>query len=104
MGGMPETFSGLAGLGDLVATCYSKQSRNRYVGEQLGKGRAISEVLQEMNNVAEGVVTAPAVSELAKKNGVETPISDQVTAVIKGETTVNEAYDVLLLREQRSER
>ncbi len=104
MGGMPETFSGLAGLGDLVATCYSKQSRNRYVGEQLGKGRAISEVLQEMSNVAEGVVTAPAVSELAKKNGVETPISDQVTAVIKGETTVNEAYDVLLLREQRSER
>ena len=103
MGGMPETFSGLAGLGDLIATCFSPQSRNRYVGEQLGKGRGIQEVLEEMTNVAEGVVTAPVVSELANKYGVETPISDQVTAVISGEITAADAYDVLLLREQRPE-
>jgi|TARA_B100000902_G_scaffold399714_1_gene472016 glycerol-3-phosphate dehydrogenase (NAD(P)+) len=103
MGGLPETFSGLAGLGDLVATCFSPQSRNRYVGEQLGKGRDIQEVLSEMSNVAEGVVTAPVVSDLAKEHGVETPISDQVAAVVRGVTTPADAYDVLLLREQGSE-
>jgi glycerol-3-phosphate dehydrogenase (NAD(P)+) len=104
MGGSPETFSGLAGLGDLVATCFSPQSRNRYVGEQLGKGRKVQEVLGEMSNVAEGVATAPAVTSLAKKYKVETPISDQVTAVLEGKTTVTDAYDILLMREQRSER
>ena len=103
MGGLPETFSGLAGLGDLVATCFSPQSRNRYVGEQLGKGREIQEVLSEMSNVAEGVVTAPVVSDLAKEHGVETPISDQVSAVVRGVITPADAYDVLLLREQGSE-
>lgn len=104
MGGSPETFSGLAGLGDLVATCFSPQSRNRYVGEQLGKGRGVQEVLGEMSNVAEGVATAPAVTSLAEKHKVETPISDQVTAVLECKTTVTDAYDILLMREQRSER
>ena len=104
MGGSPETFSGLAGLGDLVATCFSPQSRNRYVGEQLGKGREMVDVLKEMSNVAEGVVTAPVVSALAAAHKVETPISDQVTAVLQGKTSVTDAYDILLMREQRSER
>ena len=104
MGGAAETFSGLAGLGDLVATCFSPQSRNRYVGEQLGKGRKTAEVLAEMNNVAEGVVTAPVVTSLAEIHKVETPISDQVTAVLEGKITVTDAYDILLMREQRSER
>ena len=104
MGGAAETFSGLAGLGDLVATCFSPQSRNRYVGEELGKGRKTAEVLAEMNNVAEGVVTAPAVTSLAEIHKVETPISDQVTAVLEGKITVIDAYDILLMREQRSER
>ena len=104
MGGAAETFSGLAGLGDLVATCFSPQSRNRYVGEEIGKGRKTAEVLAEMNNVAEGVVTAPAVTSLAEMHKVETPISDQVTAVLEGKITVTDAYDILLMREQRSER
>ena len=104
MGGAAETFSGLAGLGDLVATCFSPQSRNRYVGEQLGKGRKTAEVLAEMNNVAEGVDTASAVTSLAEIHKVETPISDQVTAVLEGKITVTDAYDILLMREQRSER
>tara|TARA_Y100000996_G_scaffold145225_1_gene111721 strand:+ start:185 stop:1015 length:831 start_codon:yes stop_codon:yes gene_type:complete len=104
MGGSPETFSGLAGLGDLVATCFSPQSRNRYVGEQLGKGREMVDVLKEMSNVAEGVVTAPVVTALAAAHKVETPISDQVTAVLQGKTSVTDAYDILLMREQRSER
>jgi glycerol-3-phosphate dehydrogenase (NAD(P)+) len=104
MGGKPETFSGLAGLGDLIATCFSTQSRNRYVGEQLGKGRNIDEVTSEMSNVAEGVMTAPVVSELAETFGVETPITDQVAAVVGGKSTPLDAYEVLLLRDQRPER
>ena len=104
MGRSPETFSGLAGLGDFVATCFSPQRRTRYVGEHLGKGREMVDVLKEMSNVAEGVVTAPVVSALAAAHKVETPISDQVTAVLQGKTSVTDAYDILLMREQRSER
>jgi glycerol-3-phosphate dehydrogenase (NAD(P)+) len=63
MGGQSATFAGLAGMGDLVATCTSVQSRNRYVGEQLGKGRALNEIIAEMNMVAEGVKSVPAVKE-----------------------------------------
>ena len=61
MGGDPATFAGLAGMGDLIATCMSPQSRNRYVGEQLGRGRPLDEILVEMNMVAEGVKTAEIV-------------------------------------------
>ena len=67
MGGQPQTFAGLAGMGDLVATCMSPQSRNRYVGEQLGKGRTIEEIIDEMHMVAEGVKTSRVVMELAEK-------------------------------------
>ena len=63
--GEPLTFAGLAGMGDLVATCISSQSRNRYVGEQLGKGRTIDEIIAEMHMVAEGVKTSTVVMELA---------------------------------------
>ena len=65
MGGDPMTFAGLAGMGDLIATCISPQSRNRYVGEQLGKGRKIDEIIAEMNQVAEGVKSCRVVLELA---------------------------------------
>ena len=67
MGGELLTFAGLAGMGDLVATCISRQSRNRYVGEQLGKGRTIDEIIAEMNMVAEGVKTSKVVMELAER-------------------------------------
>ena len=103
MGANPETFSGLAGLGDLIATSFSTQSRNRYVGEQLGKGRELNDVVSDMNNVAEGIMTAPVVSELAKKHKVETPISDQVADVVNGRITPPDAYELLMLRDQRSE-
>src|SRR2546427_10183032 len=69
MGGEAATFAGLAGMGDLIATCVSPQSRNRYVGEQLGKGRALAEILDEMTMVAEGVKTTGTVMELAKRHG-----------------------------------
>jgi glycerol-3-phosphate dehydrogenase (NAD(P)+) len=92
MGGEAATFSGLAGMGDLVATCISPQSRNRSVGEQLGLGRSLDEILGEMHMVAEGVKTAATVMELADRHGVEMPICDVIYRVIQGEMTGLDAY------------
>ncbi|HEX2851096.1 MAG TPA: NAD(P)H-dependent glycerol-3-phosphate dehydrogenase [Acidimicrobiales bacterium] len=103
MGGQPLTFSGLAGVGDLVATCISRQSRNRHVGEELGKGRHIDEVVAEMNMVAEGVKTARVVTELAAEHGIEMPIAEQVVAVVSGERTAKEAIPALMERQAKPE-
>ncbi len=103
MGGAPITFAGLAGMGDLVATCISPQSRNRHVGEQLGRGRTIDEVVAEMSMVAEGVKAAPVAVELAAEHGVEMPIAEQVAAVCSGRATARDAYLQLLARGQRPE-
>jgi glycerol-3-phosphate dehydrogenase (NAD(P)+) len=92
LGGEPATFAGLTGLGDLVATCMSPHSRNRYVGEQLGQGRRIGDILAEMRMVAEGVKTAPTVMELADANGLELPICREVARVVRGQITGREAY------------
>ena len=96
MGGEASTLSGLAGLGDLVATCSSPQSRNRYVGEQLGKGRKLDEILAEMKMVAEGVKTASLVMELADRYGVEMPIAKIIHSVIAHGATARDAYAGLL--------
>ncbi len=98
MGGNALTFSGLAGMGDLVATCISTQSRNRHVGEQLGKGRTIEEIIDEMNMVAEGVKTATVVMELAEQYDVDMPIAEQVYAVLNEGRPAAEAYRGLLGR------
>jgi glycerol-3-phosphate dehydrogenase (NAD(P)+) len=103
MGGNPMTFSGLAGLGDLVATCASPLSRNRQVGEQLGRGVRAAEVLGAMTSVAEGVTAAPVAVELAAEHGVEVPIAVQVTEVLAGRATAAEAYRELLGRRRREE-
>ena len=103
LGGDPLTFAGLAGMGDLVATCMSRQSRNRYVGEQLGRGRAIDEVIAEMNMVAEGVKTSRAVCKLAASVGVEMPIADQVAAVIHEGKKASDIIPALMKREATSE-
>jgi glycerol-3-phosphate dehydrogenase (NAD(P)+) len=103
LGGQPITFAGLAGMGDLIATCSSSQSRNRYVGEQLGKGKTIDEVIAEMNQVAEGVKACRVAQELARENGVEMPITDEVTAVCHEGRSASEAYRGLLKREIRRE-
>lgn len=103
LGGNPMTFAGLAGMGDLVATCISPQSRNRHVGEQLGRGRRIEEVVAEMRMVAEGVRTAPVVMELAAEHGVEMPIAEQVCAVVNRGRPASEAYRGLLRRRPRRE-
>ena len=104
MGGQPATFAGLAGMGDLLATCISTQSRNRHVGEQLGKGRSIDEIIAEMNMVAEGVKTARVVMELAEEYGVDMPIAAQVASVVGGTAPAENAYRGLLKRTVSSER
>ncbi len=96
MGGLPSTFAGLAGMGDLVATCISPQSRNRHVGFQLGQGRSLNEIIQEMSMVAEGVKTVSVVMELAEKYQLEMPISYEVYKVVNEGNTVKEAFKGLL--------
>lgn len=96
LGGQAETFYGLAGMGDLIATCTSTKSRNRNVGFELGKGRNIDEIIAEMFMVAEGVKSAPSVIQLAHDHGVAMPIAEEVYKVVKGESTAKEAFRGLL--------
>jgi glycerol-3-phosphate dehydrogenase (NAD(P)+) len=96
MGGQPATFAGLAGMGDLVATCISPQSRNRYVGEQLGRGKPIEEVIAEMNQVAEGVKACRVALDLGEEHGVDMPITTEVVGVCHEGNTAEEAYRGLL--------
>lgn len=92
MGAEPMTFAGLAGVGDLIATCMSPYSRNRKVGEQLGKGRPLEEILDEMRMVAEGVNTATLVLELAERYGLQMPICTMIEQVVQGEIAPADAY------------
>ncbi len=96
MGGKAETFAGLAGMGDMIATCTSAQSRNRHVGVELGKGRAMEEIIEEMLMVAEGVKSTPAVIALAEKYAIDMPIARDVYRVVSGESTALRAYRGLL--------
>lgn len=98
MGGHPLTFSGLAGLGDLVLTCSSEQSRNRQAGVALGRGLAPADVGPGAGQVAEGLTSAGPVVELAARYGVEMPICSQVAAVLAGTCTPAAALDALLAR------
>jgi glycerol-3-phosphate dehydrogenase (NAD(P)+) len=97
------TFAGLAGVGDLVATCTSPQSRNRHVGVELGRGRRLGAVLTDMRMVAEGVRSARPIVELAHRLGVEMPIATQVVAVLEGRTRTSDAIAALMQRRARSE-
>jgi glycerol-3-phosphate dehydrogenase (NAD(P)+) len=96
MGGRAETFAGLAGMGDMIATCTSPQSRNRHVGVELGKGRNMQEIVDEMVMVAEGAKSAPAVMALAQKYGVEMPIASDVYRVLSGDSNASRAFRGLL--------
>jgi glycerol-3-phosphate dehydrogenase (NAD(P)+) len=91
-GGRPDTFAGLTGLGDLMATCMSPFSRNRQVGERLAKGQTTAEIVASMNMVAEGIKTSAVVMELAGQRALEMPISAEVDAVIRGEHTADRAF------------
>jgi glycerol-3-phosphate dehydrogenase (NAD(P)+) len=96
MGAQVQTMSGLAGLGDLVATCMSPQSRNRSVGEQLGAGKPIDEVLAHMGQVAEGVKTTHSAVALADRHGLEMPITRAIHAVVTGRIGAPDAYRGLM--------
>ncbi len=96
MGGRGETFAGLAGMGDMIATCTSDHSRNRHVGVELGKGREMQDIIDDMLMVAEGAKSAPAVIALAKKYNVEMPIAQDVYRVISGESSASRAFKGLL--------
>jgi glycerol-3-phosphate dehydrogenase (NAD(P)+) len=104
LGGEASTVAGLCGLGDLVLTCSSAQSRNMSVGLALGRGQSLEQALAGKLSVAEGVASAPAVRALAKKLDVETPICEATAAVLAGEQDLDEAIAGLLSRPLRSER
>jgi glycerol-3-phosphate dehydrogenase (NAD(P)+) len=103
-GAKPETLAGLCGLGDLVLTCSSPQSRNMSVGLALGSGQSLEQALSGKLSVAEGVATAPAVRALAASLDVSMPICEAVAAVLAGEVSLNQAIDGLLSRPLKSER
>lgn len=104
LGARPETLAGLCGLGDLVLTCSSPQSRNMSVGIALGAGQSLEQALAGKLSVAEGVASAPAVRELAARHGVDMPICQAVAAILAGEAGVNAAIGELLSRPLRDER
>lgn len=103
LGGQAETVAGLCGLGDLVLTCSSPQSRNMSVGLALGAGQTLQEALEGKLSVAEGVASAPAVRQLARKFGVETPICEATAAILAGEADVDTAIRGLLSRPLKDE-
>ncbi|MBL8818876.1 MAG: NAD(P)-dependent glycerol-3-phosphate dehydrogenase [Planctomyces sp.] len=102
-GTQPETFYGLAGVGDLTATCCSRHSRNRAVGEMLGRGMTLSQIQQSMNAVAEGIFTAKSVVEIAQQNGIDMPIARAVYEVLFENKNPAEATQQLMRRPLRAE-
>ncbi len=103
LGGQPLTFAGLAGMGDLIATCSSQQSRNTQVGQALGRGEKIDDVLAAMKMVAEGVKSAHTVRTLADRHGVDMPICEQVAEVCHNGVAARDALANLMARGGRSE-
>jgi glycerol-3-phosphate dehydrogenase (NAD(P)+) len=103
LGANPITFSGLSGLGDLIVTCNSKHSRNRYVGEQIGKGRLLKEILSDMKMVAEGVETTASTNQLSEKHQVELPITAQVYKILFEDVAPLKAIANLMTRETKHE-
>jgi glycerol-3-phosphate dehydrogenase (NAD(P)+) len=102
-GGRRETLAGLSGLGDLVLTCTGSLSRNRHVGIELARGRALADILSSTKMVAEGVITTGAALELGARYDIELPIVTQMAAVLSGRVDVRTALDALMLRRQRAE-
>ena len=104
MGGNPRTFYGLSGAGDLIATCFSQLSRNRRVGERLGRGETLAQITGSSHMVAEGIPTAKSAYECARKLGIETPIIDQIYSVVHEGKQPADAMQALLARDQKAER
>ena len=104
MGADVRTFYGLSGAGDLVATCFSKHSRNRRVGEELGRGRTLSEIVASMQTTAEGIPTVKSAFDCARKLNEDTPVIDEVCALVHQGKPATRAMEDLLARDQKSER
>jgi glycerol-3-phosphate dehydrogenase (NAD(P)+) len=104
MGGNPRTFYGLSGAGDLIATCFSQHSRNRRVGERLGRGETLAQISTSTHMVAEGIPTAKSAFECARKLQIETPIIDQIYSVLYEGKRPDQAMQELLGRDQKAER
>ena len=104
MGGNPRTFYGLSGAGDLIATCFSQLSRNRRVGERLGRGETVAQIAGSTHMVAEGIPTAKSAYECARRFQIDTPIIDQIYSVVHEGKRPADAMQELLARDQKAER
>ncbi len=104
MGGNPRTFYGLSGAGDLIATCFSQLSRNRRVGERLGRGETLAQISASTHTIAEGIPTAQSAYECARRFQIETPIIDQIYSVVHEGKRPADAMQALLARDQKAER
>jgi glycerol-3-phosphate dehydrogenase (NAD(P)+) len=103
MGAQPETFAGLSGMGDLIVTCMSRHSRNRFVGEQIGKGKKLKQILNSMDQIAEGVETTRSANQLAAKIEVETPITNEVYKILFEDKDPVKATTDLMTRDMKAE-
>jgi glycerol-3-phosphate dehydrogenase (NAD(P)+) len=103
MGGKLQTFYGLSGAGDLVATCFSQHSRNRRTGEKLATGQSLEQIASALGTVAEGIPTAKSARECARRLGVDTPIIDQIYSLLYEGKSPAQALEELLQREQKAE-
>ncbi|MBC8206700.1 MAG: NAD(P)-dependent glycerol-3-phosphate dehydrogenase [Kiritimatiellales bacterium] len=103
LGANPETFSGLSGVGDLIVTCASRHSRNRSVGERLGKGETLEEIMGGMKQVAEGIWNAKAARDLAREHGIEMPITEEVCAIVEDGKDPRQALTDLMTRTPKAE-
>ena len=103
LGGKPETFMGLSGMGDLILTCTGDLSRNRQLGLRLAAGESLEGALRELGHVAEGATTAIEVARLARESGVDMPITDAVAQILRQETPPREAVAALLARDLKDE-
>jgi glycerol-3-phosphate dehydrogenase (NAD(P)+) len=104
LGAQPDTFAGLSGMGDLIVTCMSKHSRNRFVGQEIGRGEKLTDILKQMIMVAEGVDTTRSAYELARREGIEIPITEQVYQVLYADKSPKRAVRDLMTRQSKSER
>lgn len=103
LGAQPETFAGLSGMGDLIVTCMSRHSRNRFVGEQIGAGKTLKQVLKSMKMVAEGVETSRSASMLARKYKIDTPITSEVYKILFEDKDPVKATTDLMTRDMKME-
>ncbi|MBM4152104.1 MAG: NAD(P)-dependent glycerol-3-phosphate dehydrogenase [Kiritimatiellaceae bacterium] len=103
LGAKPETFSGLSGIGDLIVTCASRHSRNRSVGERLGRGESLKDIMSGMKQVAEGIWNAKAARDLAREFGVSMPITDEVCAIVEEGKNPKQALHDLMSRDPKPE-